>query len=58
MENWQTQLLMDTGRQADEVRARAFRSWRDDRTRNPDTFLSGPGGPLGETERRRYFGEE
>ena len=58
MENWQTQLLMDTGAEADAVRARAFRSWRDDRTRNPDTFLSGPAGPLGETERRRYFGEE
>ncbi len=58
MENWQTQLLMDTGPDADAVRARAFRSWRDDRTRNPDTFLSGPGNALGETERRRYFGEE
>ena len=58
MENWQTQLLMATGPEADAVRARAMRSWRDDRTRNPDTFLSGPGGPLGETERSRYFGED
>ena len=58
MENWQTQLLMETGPEADKVRGRAFRSWREDRTRNPDTFLSGPGGSLGESERRRYFGEE
>ena len=58
MENWQTQLLMDTGPEADSIRARAMLSWREDRTRNPDTFLSGPGDPLGETERRRFFGED
>lgn len=58
MENWQTQLLMETGPEADAARGRAFRSWREDRTRNPDTFLSGPGSPLGESERRRYFGED
>ena len=58
MENWQTRLLMDTGEDADATRAKAFRSWRDDRTRNPDTFLSGPGSSLGEPERLRYFGED
>ena len=58
MENWQTQLLMDTGPEADAARSRAFRSWRDDRTRKPDTFLSGPGEKLDESDRRRYFGEE
>lgn len=58
MENWQTELLMTTGPEADENRALAFRSWREDRTRNPDTFLSGPGSPLTESDRRRYFGEE
>ena len=57
MENWQTQLLMDTGPEADAIRARAMQSWREDRTRNPDTFLSGPGGPLSEADRRRFFGE-
>ena len=58
MENWQTQLLMDTGPDADAIRGRAMRSWSEDRTRNPDTFLSGPGGPLGESDRRRFFGED
>ena len=58
MENWQTELLMDTGPEADAIRARAMRSWREDRTRNPDTFLSGPGETLSETDRRRFFGEE
>ena len=58
MQNWQTQLLMHTGPEADAIRARAMRSWREDRTRNPDTFLSGPGEPLGEADRRRFFGED
>ena len=58
MENWQTQLLMDTGPEADAIRDRAMQSWREDRTRNPDTFLSGPGEPLGESDRRRFFGED
>ena len=58
MENWQTELLMDTGPEADARRAQAMRTWREDRTRNPDTFLSGPAGPLTEADRRRYFGED
>ena len=58
MENWQTELLMDTGPEADAARGRAFRSWRDDRTRNPDTFLSGPGQKLDDSDRRRYFGDD
>ena len=58
MENWQTQLLMNTGPEADSIRSIAFRSWRDDRTRNPDTFLSGPGGSLEDIDRRRFFGEK
>ena len=58
---WRTgrlQLLMDTGPEADARRSRAMRSWREDRTRNPDTFLSGPGEPLSESDRRRFFGED
>ncbi len=58
MENWQTQLLMDTGPEADHLRSQAMRSWREDRTRNPDTFFSGPGDPLDENDRRRFFGQD
>jgi len=58
MENWHTQLLMETGPEADARRAKAFPTWWEDRTRNPDTFLSGPGEPLDEAARRRFFGED
>lgn len=58
MENWQTNLLLNTGPQADAARAQAMQSWRNDRTRNPDTFLSGPGQPLTESHRRRFFGHD
>ena len=57
-EAWATRLMLETGPDADERRNRAFSLWREDRTRNPDTFLSGPVQPLDETARRRYFGEE
>ena len=57
-ETWQTRLLMETGPEADARRQRAFPLWREDRTRNPDVFLSGPIRELDETARRRFFGEE
>ena len=57
-ETWATRLLLETGPEADKRRLQAFSLWREDRTRNPDTFLSGPVQPLDETARRRYFGEE
>ena len=57
-ELWQNELMMTTGPKADETRQRAFAKWREDRTRNPDTFLSGPGAPLDDDARRRYFGED
>ena len=58
MELWQNKLLMETGPEADARRRRAFTKWREDRTRNPDTFLSGPGAPLDEEAGRRFFGED
>ena len=58
MELWQNKLLMETGKNADARRQQAFTKWREDRTRNPDTFLSGPAAPLDETARRRFFGED
>ena len=57
-EDWQTKLLMIPGPEADAVRDRAFPLWQQDRTRNPDVFLSGPIATLDETARRRFFGEE
>ena len=57
-ETWATMLMLETGPEADERRRRTFSLWREDRTRNPDTFLSGPVRPLDEAARRRYFGEE
>ena len=57
-EAWATRLLLETGPEADKRRLQAFSLWREDRTRNLDTFLSGPVQPLDETARRRYFGEE
>ena len=57
-ETWATRLMLETGPEADQRRRQAFSLWREDRTRNPDTFLSGPVLPLDEAARRRYFGEE
>ena len=57
-EAWATRLMLETGPEADERRQHVFSLWREDRTRNPDTFLSGPVQPLDEVARRRYFGEE
>lgn len=58
MEDWFSTLLMDTGPEADALRARVFPLWGRDRGRNPDTFMNGPGEPLDETARRRFFGED
>ena len=57
MELWQNELMMTTGPESDAARRQAFAAWREDRTRNPDTFLSGPGAPLDDEARRRYFGQ-
>ena len=58
MELWQNRLLMTAGPESDAARRQAFGKWREDRTRNPDTFLSGPGAPLDDNARRRFFGED
>ena len=56
-ESWITQMLLDTGPEADARRARALPLWREDRTRQPDIGLSGPDQTLDEAARRRFFGE-
>ena len=58
MELWQNRLLMTAGPESDAARRQAFGKWREDRTRNPDTFLSGPGAPLDDIAHRRFFGED
>jgi 2-polyprenyl-6-methoxyphenol hydroxylase-like FAD-dependent oxidoreductase len=58
MESWMTQMLMQVGPEADPIRERALPLWREDRSRLPDTFFSGPEQTLDEAARRRFFGEE
>ena len=57
-ESWITQMLLETGPEADARRARALPLWREDRTRQPDIGLSGPDQTLDEAARRRFFGED
>ena len=58
VEGWLQRLLVETGPEADARRAKALPLWREDPTRRPDTFSSGPDHPIDETVRRRFFGEE
>jgi menaquinone-9 beta-reductase len=57
-ELWQTQLLLETGPEAEARREKAFPLWQQDRTRQLDILFSGPDHPLEEVMRRRFFGEE
>ena len=58
VELWQTQLLLQSGPEADARRQKAFASWREDPTHRQDVLFSGPGPTLDEKARRRFFGEE
>lgn len=58
VETWMTRMLMDTGPEADARREMVLPRWREDRTRQPDVFFSGPDQTVDETVRRRFFGEE
>lgn len=58
MELWQTQLLLETGPDADARRQRTFAAWAEDRTRRLDILMSGPGPALDEKVRQRFFGED
>jgi 2-polyprenyl-6-methoxyphenol hydroxylase-like FAD-dependent oxidoreductase len=57
VEDWLTQFFYETGPTADARRAKAFPLIAQDRTRMPDTFLSGPDHPVDDLMRRRFFGE-
>ena len=58
VEGWLKDLLLETGPDAEARRARALPLIGQDGTRMPDLFGLGPDVPIGETVRRRFFGEE
>lgn len=58
VEGWLKDLLLATGPDAEVRRARALPLIGQDGTRMPDLFGLGPDVPIGETVRRRFFGEE
>ena len=59
VEGWLAQFFYETGPEADERRGRAMALIAQDPTRIPDNLQSGPeAGPLDESTRKRFFGEE
>jgi 2-polyprenyl-6-methoxyphenol hydroxylase-like FAD-dependent oxidoreductase len=58
VDNWNTEMLLATGPEAEARRARALPLIAQDETRVPDHQFSGPDLPLDEAVRRRFFGEE
>ena len=58
VDNWSTEILLNTGPEAEAHRARALPLIAQDGTRVPDHQFSGPDLPVNETVRRRFFGEE
>ena len=57
-QSWNDRLLIETGPEADALRAQAFPSWRLDRSRLVDVLASGPEESVEDARRRRYLGEE
>jgi 2-polyprenyl-6-methoxyphenol hydroxylase-like FAD-dependent oxidoreductase len=57
-EDWFTSFFYGRGAAAEERRARAFPLMESDPTRVPDFLMSGPGLPLDDNVRRRFFGED
>ena len=55
---WVYKIFYEHGPEAEARRARAMPLLAQDATRMPDVLLSGPEIPLGETARRRFFGED
>ncbi|MFQ5872336.1 MAG: FAD-dependent oxidoreductase [Dehalococcoidia bacterium] len=56
-ETWVTQMLFETGPEADARRAKALPTWPEDPTRQLEPLFSGPDQALDETAQRRFFGE-
>jgi len=57
-EDWLRSLFLETGTVADAHRAQALPLIAEDPSRMPDLFGLGPDAPIGESVRRRFFGEE
>jgi len=57
VELWETELLMETGENADARRAAAFSSWQGDRSRQLDVLISGPIDDVDEMTKLRFYGE-
>jgi len=58
VEDWQTQLLLERGPQADNIRKRALRKLAMDPSRIPDHIISGPDIPFDACVRARLFGDD
>jgi 2-polyprenyl-6-methoxyphenol hydroxylase-like FAD-dependent oxidoreductase len=58
VDNWQTQIFLAIGPEAEARRAKALPLIMQDETRVPDHVFSGPDLPADEAVRRRFFGEE
>jgi 2-polyprenyl-6-methoxyphenol hydroxylase-like FAD-dependent oxidoreductase len=56
-DTWYTDLFLEIGEQADELRTRALPLILQDPTRVPDAAVSGPECPADEDARQRFFGE-
>ncbi len=57
-ENWMSEVLCQTGPEADARRERILPMWHQDPSRNPWTIVNGPSEPLDETVRKRFFCED
>ena len=57
-ENWMSEVLCDTGPDADKRRERILPMWHQGRSRNPMTIVNGPSKQLDETVRKRFFCED
>ncbi len=57
-EDWLRSIFLETGKVADERREQALPLIGEDPSRMPDLFGLGPEAPIGESVRRRFFGEE
>ena len=58
VQSWNEKVLVETGPEADALRAHVLPLCREDPARRLDTFASGPDHPIDETVQRRFFGED